>query len=39
MVILKGVPGEVKQELGVGTLSSGPYLNIQTLIVSKVVIL
>ena len=31
MVILKGAPGKAKQELMVRILSSGSYLNVQTL--------
>lgn len=36
MVILKGTPpGKAKRELGAGILSSGPYLTVQTLGVSR----
>ena len=36
---LKGTPGKAKQGLVTGVLSSGPYLNVQTLGVSRAVIL
>lgn len=37
VVILKGAPGEAKQEPVAVILSSGPYLNVQTPGVSRVV--
>jgi len=39
MVIFKGAWGKAKQGLVVGILNSNPYLNVQTLGVSRVVIL
>ena len=39
VVILKGPPAKAKQELEAEILSSGPYLNVQTLGVNRVVIL
>lgn len=39
MVILKGAPLKAKRELSAGILNSSPYLNVQTLHVSRVIIL
>ena len=39
VVVLKGVLGKAKREFGAGISSSGPYLNVQTLGVSKVFML
>ena len=39
VIILKGVSGKANREFGVAILSSGPYLNVQTLGVNRVFIL